>query len=304
MNIENLRGFITVAGTLNFRSAAEKLFLSQPALSRQIAELEKELGVSLLIRTTRSVCLTEAGKSCLESARSIIRAWDAMHSQVKMEKGSLRLGVYASRTTYYIASAMERFRAEYPDVQMSVAGDTAQNLCDQLNSGEIDILCMMGPAITAMPDTEQLILSREYPSIMLPLTHPLAAREILSPKELKGEKFIMHSKRKSASMFEALTGIFTAAGVEPNVVDTEDNDAMIVMRVVSGEAIGLYPSDWRINMPASVREEPAGTVLIHLECDNAPFSRVAAWKTSNDNPARRAFTKILEEELAAAAGQD
>ena len=63
MNIENLRGFITVAGTLNFRSAAEMLFLSQPALSRQIAEMEKELGVSLLIRTSRSVCLTEAGKS-------------------------------------------------------------------------------------------------------------------------------------------------------------------------------------------------------------------------------------------------
>lgn len=298
MNIENLRGFMTVAQTLNFRSAAEKLFISQPTLSRQIAELEKELGAPLLVRTTRSVSLTDAGQDCLEGARGIIATWDAMHRLARKERGILRLGVYANRTTYYIASAMERFRAEHPELQIGVITDTAQNLCDKLNSGEIDLLCMMGPAITGMPDTERIVLAEEHPSVMLPLNHSLAGRSKIHPTELAGEKFLMHTPQKSSAMYEKLLEIFTSQGVTPTVAGTSDNDALLVTRIISGEAVGLFPSDWGVKGPAGFKDEPAGTVLVHLDCDNAAFARVAAWKKGNENPARIAFVRILQEELA------
>ena len=301
MNIENLRGFLTVAETLNFREAAEKLYLSQPALSRQIAELEKELGAELLKRTTRSVSLTPAGRECLPFATAIIGRWDAMHRSARLTAAgpapSLKLGIYGGRTTHYLAAPMERFKAECPQVQLAITTDTADSLRVSLQSGGLDLVCMMSPALFGLPNLDRLVLSEEFPSAMLPLSHPLAGKRRIAPAELAGEKLIMHSRKKSVYMYRELERIFTNAGVIPNIVATEDNDAMLVMRVLAGEALGILPTDWRIVGPELHRDTPAGTALVHLDCDNRPFARVAAWRRDNKNPVVELFLGMLRESL-------
>lgn len=301
MNLENLRGFLAVAETLNFRAAAERLFISQPALSRQIAELEKAMGVTLLNRTTRTVSLTPAGRESLPFASGIVARWDDMCRSARLAAAgagaSLKLGIYGNRTTHYIAPAIEQLKSECPQVQLSMVSDSADNLRRGVSSGGLDLVCMMAPVLSGIPNLNQLVLSEEFPSVMLPQNHPLADRELISPTELADERFIMHSRKKSIYMYNALIKVFTDVGVTPNVIGTEDNDALLVMRVVMGEAVGLYPSDWRIAVPTVHREIPAGTVLVHLDCDHRPFARVAAWKKDCKNPVVELFVSMIRNSL-------
>lgn len=301
MNIENLRGFVTVAETLNFRSAAEQLFLSQPGLSRQIAELEKELGVPLLERTTRSVHLTPAGEACLGSAQSITRMWDAMHSKVLQtgtSAASLRIGIYGVRSTHYVANVLERFRREYPAIDLQIKTGHHEVLTEGLISGDIDLVCMIAPDLAEVSGVEKLVLAEEYPSVLLPLSHPLANQASVSPAKLKGERFLVPSRQKSRHVHDSLCRIFTQVGIVPNIVGEEDNDATLVIRVLNGEALGLRPTDWRLSLEETQWERPAGAIFIPLECDHTPFDRVAVWRKQNKNPALRQFLSILREELS------
>lgn len=300
MNIENLRAFATVAETLNFHKAAEKLYLSQSALSRQIAELEKELGTPLFSRTTRSVKLTAAGEACIDSARGIVRAWDDLHAQAirsgVQEGGSLRIGVYGARSLYYIIPTVERLRREYPEMEISVVRDEAELMYQKLLYGENDFIASIAPRLADDPMVERLVLVEEYPSVLLPKTHPLAGRERIWPKELEKESFVMHSKKKSSSMYEKLMEIFSKEGVEINVAAVEDDDKRGMMKVLMGEGIGLYPSMWP--------EVPQGMAMIPLECDNRPFARVVAWKKGKLNSARKLFLTVLREELKKMNGKE
>lgn len=300
MNIENLRGFVTVAETLNFRSAAERLFLSQPGLSRQIAELEKELGMTLLERTTRSVRLTPAGEACLGSAESIVRIWDAMHGKAlraDTSAASLRIGVYGARSAHYIAKTLERFRREYPAVDLQVKTAHHDALVEGLMSGNLDLACMIAPELTEVSQVERLVLSEEYPSVLLPLSHPLADQVSVPLEKLRGERLLAPSRQKSQYMYDSLCRIFTQAGVMPNIIGEEDNDATLVIRVLNGEALGLRPTDWRLSLEEPQWERPAGAIFVPLECDHTPFDRVAAWRKQNRNPALRQFLSILRKEL-------
>lgn len=300
MNIENLRGFVTVAETLNFRSAAEQLFLSQPGLSRQIAELEKELGVPLLERTTRSVHLTPAGEACLGSAEGIVRMWDTMHSKVLQTGDSvvaLRVGIYGARSTYYVAGVLERFRREYPAIDLQIKTGHHEALTEGLISGDIDLVCMIAPDLVEVPGVERLVLAEEYPSVLVPLGHPLANQPSVSLTKLKRERFLIPSRQKSRHVHDALCRIFAQAGIAPNIVGEEDNDATLVIRVLNGEALGLRPTDWRLSLEEPQWERPAGAIFVPLECDHTPFDRVTAWRKQNKSPALRQFLSILREEL-------
>lgn len=239
LNIENLRAFATVAETLNFRKAAELLYLSQSALSRQITELEKEIGSPLFSRTTRSVSLTAAGEVCIENARGIVRAWDTMRDQVirasVQEGGALQIGVYGARSLYYVIPSVERLRREYPELKISVVQDEAELMYQKLLYGENDFICALAPRLADDPTVERLVLMEEHPSVLLPQTHPLAHRERIAPGELAGERFITHSRKKSSSMYERLMDIFKQKGVEINVVAEEDHDGRGIMKVLMGE---------------------------------------------------------------------
>ena len=300
MNIENLRDFVTVAETLNFRKAAEILYLSQSALSRQILELEKELGTQLFSRTTRSVGLTAVGETCVEGAKEIIRGWDAMRAQAirsdVRKAGRLRIGVYGARSLYYIIPAVERLRREYPEIEISVIRDEAELMYQKLLYGENDFISSIAPKLADDPTVEKLVLVEERPSVLLPQTHPLANRECVAPRELEKERFITHSKKKSSSMYDKLMEIFGKEGVAINVVAVEDNDKSGAMKILMGEGIGLYPSVWP--------EVPQGTVMIPLECDNRPFARVVAWKKGKLNGVRQLFLTVLREELKKMDGKE
>ncbi|MDO4548845.1 MAG: LysR family substrate-binding domain-containing protein, partial [Clostridia bacterium] len=194
-----------------------------------------------------------------------------------------------------LSEAIERFKRACPNVDLLVQSDHADRIQDALLHGELDMLCTLAPGLAHAEDIEKIVIYKEHPSALLPLNHPLAGHKTIAVEELRGERLLMHSRKKSTYMYDALCAIFTKAGFEPNVCATEDNDGVGVMRVMSGEAVGIYPTDWSVPSGASRREIPAGAVFVHLECDNTPFARVLAWRKDNRNPARQQFVRIIRE---------
>src|SRR5882724_8225852 len=142
MELRHLRYFVAVAEALSFRRAAEKLHLAQPPLSAQIKDLETELGVRLLERTTRSVQLTAAGRVFLDEARAVLsasvqaerRARDAQHGIT----GTLRLGLIAPTANAWLAAILRRFRQAFPGVMFSIFDLTSTEQLRRLHDNELD----------------------------------------------------------------------------------------------------------------------------------------------------------------------
>src|SRR5215831_14068876 len=124
MELRHLRSFLAVAETLNFRRAAERLHVAQPALSIQIKSLERELSVRLFERSTRAVTLTQAGRILLEDARVLVSGAHQAEQRVRKADqglvGTLRLGVLSATATTWLAGILRRFHHKYPGVQLSL----------------------------------------------------------------------------------------------------------------------------------------------------------------------------------------
>lgn len=186
MDFEALRCFITVAETLNFRRASEQLFLSQPALSRKIAELEKALGAALLERDTRNVRLTPAGRACLGHARRILQDCAAMQAQVADIRrgimGELMIGYHGRGNVPYLSAAIGRCMAQYPQIRINAALLETERLRQDLLAEEIDGVMILAPCIWDLQEMEHICHREGAPSVLLPAGHPLAGWRLLSSR--------------------------------------------------------------------------------------------------------------------------
>ena len=298
MDFEALRCFITVAETLNFRRASEQLFLSQPALSRKIAELEKALGAALLERDTRNVRLTPAGRACLGHARRILQDCAAMQAQVADIRrgimGELMIGYHGRGNVPYLSAAIGRCMAQYPQIRINAALLETERLRQDLLAGEIDGVMILAPCIWDLQEMEHIVIARERPSVLLPAGHPLAGREAVELSDLREESFILYKREKSSHMFNAMLSLCARAGFAPNISATGDNNVPLL--VASGKGVGLYPTTIH-----GEPEEPMGTVRIPLMGEFPGYERVFAWRKGQQNPCLPAFCQILREESAQTA---
>lgn len=151
MQLRQLQYFVAVAEQLNFRRAADLLYVSQPLLSRQIADLEAELGQKLLIRNTRTVELTPAGQLLLTEARALLQHADAMVDLIKHAdaseniRGTLRIGYEQSFGRITLVKAVRSFRQKYPNIALSVQDYTSPHLFRALRENTIDCAFILLP---------------------------------------------------------------------------------------------------------------------------------------------------------------
>lgn len=144
MELRHLRYFLTLAEELHFRKAAERLFIAQPALSRQIKELEDDLGVSLFKRNRRNVALTLAGKFLQEEGYKLMRQVNTIRSSIsdlgKSLSGIVNIGCIGSSMSIIVPDLIERISAEMPEVRINLSEDTTQNLLNALADGKLDLV--------------------------------------------------------------------------------------------------------------------------------------------------------------------
>lgn len=244
MDLRQLRYFVAVAEERHFGRAAARLHMAQPPLSQQIRNLERDLGLQLLSRTTRRVDLTDAGAAYLERAREILAAVDeAGHEARRVAAGSvgrLAVGCVGSATYSLLPVLARALSDELPGVDFAFRGEML--VPDQirgLRSGDIDIALLRPPV--ADPAIAVRVLRRERLVAALPAGHPLADRRRLPISSLRDEPFIVHSGRRESVMFDVVVRLCRAAGFEPTIRHEVDETSTLVTLVAAGLGVAIVP---------------------------------------------------------------
>ncbi|GEO43354.1 LysR family transcriptional regulator [Skermanella aerolata] len=220
MELRHLRYFVTVAQERNFTRAAEKLCIAQPPLSRQIHDLEAELGMSLLDRDSRPVRLTEAGRLLYEQAVLVLERIDDLRAMMRRFREAERpryvIGFVASTIYAALPNLIRRFRAETPGVDVSLVEMASLEQIAALKDGRIDV--GFGRIRLDDPAVRRDVLREEQLVVALPLSHPLLQREgSLSFAELAGEALILYPRVPRPSYADQVISIFRDRGLEPNI---------------------------------------------------------------------------------------
>ncbi|QNB06713.1 LysR family transcriptional regulator [Herbaspirillum frisingense] len=257
MELRHLRYFLAVAETGSLTIAAEKrLHTSQPSLSRQIRDLEEQVGVDLLIRSTKGVELTPAGKAFLDHAKLALTQVDAAIEAARRAatpaKQRLALGFLTGQEMTWLPRAMSLLREELPNIDVTVSSDYSPDLAEGLARGKLDAAFLRaepGFDLTYYP------VCKEPFVVLMPSDHPLSERESIRPQDLMGEKFIAMAN-KARVLRGVIDGYLQKEGITVEATSGVDNPAMVMSLVASTRGITLIPNYVEKLMPWSVISRP------------------------------------------------
>lgn len=242
MELRQLRYFMEVAEREHVSEAALHLHIAQSAISRQIANLEAELGVQLFDRTGRNVKLTPIGKTFLDYTKVAMKAIEHAKKQVDEyidpERGSIKIGFPTSLASNILPTVLTAFKKKHPKIAFQLRQGSYSFLIESVKNREIDV-AFLGPVPSDDPDIKGDILFYEELYALVPKDHPLANRKSIYLTELKNDPFVLFPK---GYMFEklAIDGC-KQAGFEPHVTsEGEDLDAIKGL-VAAGMGITLLP---------------------------------------------------------------
>jgi DNA-binding transcriptional LysR family regulator len=286
MEIRQLRYFEAVARHRHFTRAAEELHVAQSALSHQVRRLERELGIELLRRTTRSVEPTAAGELVAARARAVISETDALRGEVDelrgLVRGHLTIGALLFGGELDIPATLARFTEAFPHIEVGLREGTARRMVDMLNDGSLDLAFALE---LERPDgLEGLTLSREQLVLATSPGHPLAGGGPLPLSALADRPFIAFERGSSTR--QLIDAAFAEAGVRPRIA-LEANDLALVRGLVAqgiGSAI----------LPRSFAELPGPTVSIRPLSPPQSLDVVLWWRAGRRlSPAARGFVDFV-----------
>jgi len=280
-----LRAFVAVAEDLNFTRAAQRLHLAQQALSSQIRQLERRLGVELFERTTRKVALTGAGEALLPHAVAALAALDAgvgrLAAAARARGATLRVGLSGTSMVQVVTETMRLFAERRPDVELQVSNAGLNLPAGGLKEGEVDVAFVRPPFLDEGISMVTVLTEERY--AVLRADHPLAARAFVRPEDLVREPWIwVEGADPEARAFWSLAEF---RGDEPLQRGTRINSFE--------EAFGAVVSGLAITCQAESAVRAVGSGFPELRfvpLRGAPPAQVAvAWRTANETELARAF---------------
>ena len=289
MELRHLRYFIAVAETGSLTEAAERrLHTSQPSLSRQIRDLEDQVGVDLLSRSVRGVELTDAGKVFLDHARLALMQVDATVEAARRAARPARktfdIGFLTGHEMNWLPRATHVLRDQLTNIQIVVSSDYSPNLADALTRGGMDLAFMrLEPGY----DLGYHVVDREPLIVLMPRDHRLTAHETVSPQDFIGEIFIGGSNK--AGVLRAVTEDYLRRSkVDIKLDHGVDNMAMAMSLVASTGGLALMPSYAKGLLPRSVVSRP-------LEGKAPTIDVAVGYNRTNTSPILKLFLSRLDE---------
>ncbi len=287
MELRHLRSFVVAAEELHVGRAAVRLHLTQPSLSRQIAALERDVGVPLFTRVRRRFGLTPAGEVFLTAAREIVRrADDAAHDAQRAHRGELgvlRLRFVQSATFEALPRLLAAFRAAHPDVTLDVEAMTTLRQVAELRAGRIDVGLIRPPI--SEPTLTTRVISRDPLVAALPGEHPLARRRRLPLAALADEPFVLYTRAYGPSVQDAIIGHCIAAGFSPRIVQEAADVQTIVSLVAAGLGVSLLIAPTPPTAERAVAYRPVSD-------DIPPWELALAWATGSRTPVLSRFLAV------------
>lgn len=279
MELYTMNYVLAVADCGNFSLAAQACHVGQPALSQQIAKLERELGLPLFYRNSRGATLTDAGKEFVLRAREIVQRTEALEAEMAfyagLHKGSLTLGIITSLQCINFGEMLSSFCYNYPDISVNIIQEGTHRLVDLLLERKIDLAFLNRP-LTELPQSLDFArLGEDCYSLAVPSRHPLAGRKTVSLKELKDEHFIFHQSGQVASELCLLA--CRAAGFEPDIVCRSGSPTTGLYMVQGGLGVAFLPSEEFLSRNLS------GVVELKIE-EKITKEVGIAWRRDSSSP--------------------
>jgi DNA-binding transcriptional LysR family regulator len=273
MDHRRLSYFVALVDEHSFGRAAERLFITQPALSQQIQRLEQDIGAPLLDRTVRPFELTPAGQRIYLEAQSILESFrelSEVSDDVRAGRiGRLRVGIAPSLLFGPIPSWIREFTEIYPGVDFQLDRMDTSVLKSYLSQRRLDVLFLFTPS--SLPEALDTELYREPHLVALPARHPLAGRRSLKLKELAGERFIMFPRHTATENHDTLIGACVRAGFSPMAKIVLGTYLEHVGIVAAGLGVAVVPATISrfsipdvVYIPLSTREMELGVHMCWL----------------------------------------
>lgn len=295
MDMRHLRCFVAVAETLHFGRAAQRLHLTQPPVSLAIKELEAELGVRLLERSSRRIALTRAGEDALHDARSVLAAADVMRRRAQQTAdalaGPVSIGFISLPAYSFLPALLRQLGEDCPRVQPVLLEGTTDQILHDVEIGALDVgLVFRTPVLPA--SVRQQTVQTEALVVALPEAHALARRTRVPVAALAGERFLGFERHQGALMYDAIVATCVRHGFSPRMLPARQMHT-IVSLVSGGLGVALVPAC----VQALGRQ---GVVYRPLQGERATVETVAVWRDGERSPAVAAVLARLPSPAAGA----
>ncbi len=256
--LRHLIYFREVARALHFRKAAESLAVAQPALSRQIAQLEQALGVTLFVRSRRRVELTAAGRALAERVEPLLRSLSGITTELRAvsggEVGHVRIAFTGLAMATVLPGILREFHRKYPGIRLELNESPTSAQVTALQGGEI--ACGFFHPDASTPGLKTHVLLREKNGVVLPADHALASRTSLRLRDLADTPFVLFPRTHNPGFYDRVLAAFARAGVTPRIAEEVWPRANGIGLVRSGlGATFMCPSESR-TLPPEVTFRP------------------------------------------------
>jgi DNA-binding transcriptional LysR family regulator len=298
MEIRQLRAFMAIADARTFTAAALRIHYTQAALSMQIKQLEREVGVPLFTRMPRRVVLTEAGEHLLARAQHILREHDAALAELAelagAKRGRLRLGSASGMVSAdSLPTILKKLRKAHPHAEVSVTSGTSEELVKKILAGETDAAFVSLPVQARNVETE--LLSQDQLVAIASPRHALASQRVVSAFALAGEKLILGER--GGNTRRLIDEFFAEAGLKPTVAMELSRQAAIKNMVAADMGVGIVPL-------SVVRDEVERGRLVRWWIEGARINwemGLARLSGGYLSPVCQTFIELCREHFAAAA---
>ena len=275
-DLKQLRALRAVAEAGSFSAAADELNYTQPAISKAIASLERELGAVLVDRQSRPARLTDAGEALVRHADDVFARLSSARSEIEAitqaNAGSVSVGTFPSAGTTFVIDAMCAFRKRHPGVHVSIAeGSIPSALVRRLRAGDFDLAVVFdypGAGEDIGEGLELLHLLDVPFDIALPPGHPLAGEDRVRPADLAGADWLLPDFGPESPSLKLVGRMCAAAGFEPHVAFRVNNCQMTLAMVAAGEGVTI--------LPRLMLEAHHADVVVKPVKGEVPTERVAA----------------------------
>jgi len=290
MELRHLRYFVAVAEEGSLTVAAERrLHTAQPSLSRQIRDLEYEVGAQLMIRSARGIELTAAGRVFLDHARLALAQVDAAREAARRAaqpaRLSFALGFLTGKEIDWLPEAIRLLRDELPSIEITVSSQYSPDLADALVRGKLDVAFLRREAratdlMFKVVDTEPFV-------VVLPGDHRLASREAINPHDMVGETFIAVSNTAPVGR-KVVDDYLRRSGIDIKPDHEADHLAMAMSLVASTRGVALLPAYARNLLPPSLISRP-------LQGDVPTIDLVVGYSKTNTSPILKLFLSRIDD---------
>lgn len=294
LNIGTIKNFMTVAEMGNITNAAERLYITQPTLSRQISSLEEMLNITLLDRNKNGVILTDAGKSFYEQCRNLVKAYDDFLGHAfefqNIVVGTLKVA-HQKSSEETVIDFHSVFLQTYPNVTIKNFRQDSRNFVNELISGELDVAYLYGRELQhSYKNIKSLQVGTLRNMLLVSRDNPLSKQERVHLSELKDERFILPSKSNSPYKAAEIIRACESYGFIPQCMGNADAMMDYLLGVVRFKGVTILPYMHNV-------EESDQVKYVELDGYEQQYPIHVAWNETNTNPVLSTYLAFIERQL-------